>query len=33
MMKEKKIFDYVRNVDSILIMNGGENQVDKTFFT
>jgi Xaa-Pro dipeptidase len=31
-MKEKRIFDYVRNVDSILIMNGGENQVDKTFF-
>jgi len=31
-MKEKKIFDYVRNVDSILIMNGGENQTDKTFF-
>jgi Xaa-Pro dipeptidase len=31
-MKEKRIFNYVRNVDSILIMNGGENQVDKTFF-
>ena len=31
-MKERKIFDYVRNVDSVLIMNGGENQVDKTFF-
>ncbi len=31
-MKEKRIFDYVRNVDSILIMNGGENQIDKTFF-
>ncbi|WP_337859966.1 aminopeptidase P family protein [Ferroplasma sp.] len=31
-MREKKIFDYVRNVDSILIMNGGENQIDKTFF-
>jgi Xaa-Pro dipeptidase len=31
-MKERKIFDYVRNVDSILIMNGGENQIDKTFF-
>jgi Xaa-Pro dipeptidase len=31
-MKEKRIFDYVRNIDSILIINGGENQVDKTFF-
>ncbi|MEM0140029.1 MAG: aminopeptidase P family protein [Ferroplasma sp.] len=31
-MKERRIFDYVRNVDSILIMNGGENQIDKTFF-
>ena len=31
-MKERRIFDYVRNVDSILVMNGGENQVDKTFF-
>ena len=31
-MKEKRIFDYVRDVDSMLIMNGGENQSDKTFF-
>ncbi len=31
-MKERRIFDYVRNVDSILVMNGGENQIDKTFF-
>ncbi len=31
-MKERRIFDYVRDVDSILIMNGGENQTDKTFF-
>ncbi len=31
-MKEKRIFDYIRDVDSMLIMNGGENQCDKTFF-
>ncbi len=31
-MKEERIFDYVRDVDSILIINGGENQSDKTFF-
>ncbi|MEM0133570.1 Xaa-Pro peptidase family protein [Acidiplasma sp.] len=31
-MKSERIFDYVRDVDTALIINGGENQIDKTFF-
>ncbi len=31
-MEYSHIFDYAREVDTILIINGGENEVDKTFF-
>ncbi len=31
-MDYKKIFDYTRRADAIVIMNGGENSTDKTFF-
>lgn len=31
-MRSKQIFDYARETDTILILNGGENQIDKTFF-
>ncbi|MCL4342769.1 MAG: Xaa-Pro peptidase family protein [Candidatus Thermoplasmatota archaeon] len=31
-MEYKHIFDYAREVDTILIVNGGENSIDKNFF-
>ncbi len=31
-MEYKHIFDYAREVDTILIVNGGENAIDKNFF-
>ena len=31
-MDSKRIFDYARETDAILIVQGDENSVDKTFF-
>ncbi len=31
-MDPKRIFEYARETDTILIFNGDENSVDKTFF-
>ena len=31
-MNERKIFDYARETDTVLIINGSEGSVDKNFF-